>query len=115
MKISGKLVVAGAAIIAISAGCGGGNSSPAAIDPVIRTDGSISISLTDGPWEDAQAMILHVTGIDLGHANGDVIQLGLLGGSMSIDMMQLQKWRVRTLDSGDGGANGTIRMDAITD
>jgi len=100
MKISGKLVVVGAAIIAISAGCGGGNSSPAATDEVIQTNGSISISLTDGPWEDAQAMVLHITGMDLGHSNGDIIQLGLPGGSMSIDMMQLQNSAFETLISG---------------
>ena len=102
MGISGKLVVAVAAIIAISisTGCGGSNSSPVATDPVAQASGSISISLTDGPWEDAQAMMLHITGIDLGHSNGEIIQLGLPGGSMSIDMMQLQNGVFEPLVSG---------------
>jgi hypothetical protein len=90
MTIASKLVVAGAAVILFSAGCGGGSSSPSTINPVTQTNGSISISLTDGPWEDAQAMVLHITGVELGHFNGDIIQLELPGGPMSIDMMQLQ-------------------------
>jgi len=80
-------------------GCGGGTSapSPGPNDPVIPSTGSISISITDDPWEDARALVLHVMGIDLGHSNNQVIQLDMPGGPMSIDMMQLQNGVAQTL------------------
>ena len=77
---------------ALASGCtGGGNDgNSGANNQVIPASGSISVSLTDGPWEDARMLVLHITGLDLGHANGDVIRLDLPGGPMSIDMMQMQ-------------------------
>jgi len=59
--------------------------------------GSISISLTDGPWEDARELVLHITGMDLGHSNGDVIRLNMPGGPLSVDMMQLQNGVIEPL------------------
>jgi hypothetical protein len=99
MKVFDKLIVAATAVAVFSAGCGGGTGStaPGVTGPVIQASGSIGISLTDGPWEDAQAMVLHITGMELGHSNGDVIQLNLSGGPVSIDMMQLQNGVARVL------------------
>ena len=102
MKFFGKLIVAATAVAVFSAGCGGGSGStaPGVTGPVVPVSGSISISLTDGPWEDAQAMVLHITGMDLGHSNGDVIQLDMSGGPMSVDMMQLQNGMFQALITG---------------
>lgn len=92
MKFLGKCVSAGFAFVVLLSGCSGGSSDTATgvTDPPIPASGSISISLTDGPWEDARTMVLHITGMELGHSNGDVIRLDLSAGPMSIDMMQLQ-------------------------
>ena len=101
MKCLVMSVFFGVAFVALATGCGGGSSDPAPItnDPVVQATGSISISLTDGPWEDAQAVVLHITGIELGHANNEVIQLQMPGGPMSIDMMQLQNGMSQALIS----------------
>ncbi len=69
-------------------GCG--SSSSEAPPPDEPTTGSITISLTDDPWEDAMEMVLHVTGIEMGHTDGSVVMIDMGGGGMSIDMMQLQ-------------------------
>jgi len=45
--------------------------APGAADPVPAAMGNISFSITDGPREDTRAMVLHVTGMELGHSNGD--------------------------------------------
>jgi hypothetical protein len=103
MAIPVKPIVVAVTVITVLSACGGssapggGNSAPGAEDPV---GGSISISLTDGPWEDAQEMVLHITGVEMGHANGDVVSLGLRGGAMSVDMMQLQNGVSELLVSG---------------
>jgi len=91
----------GVAFVALATGCGGGSSDPAPItnDPVVQATGSITISLTDGPWEDAQAMVLHITGIELGHTSNQVIPLQMPGGPMSVDMMQLQNGVTQALIS----------------
>jgi hypothetical protein len=69
-------------------GCSNSSSeAPLADEP---TTGSISISLTDDPWEDAMEMVLHVTGIEMGHADGSVVTFDMQGGGTSIDMVQLQ-------------------------
>jgi hypothetical protein len=116
MRISGELAAAAAVIFAISTGCGGG-ASTTTNDAVNQTNGSISVSITDGPWEDAQAMVLHITGMDLGQSNGDVIHLGLGGGPMSVDMMQLQNGAFDMLVSGTDVPIGAyewmrLRIDA---
>ena len=66
------------------------SSSNEALPPDQPTTGSMSISLTDDPWEDAMEMVLHVTGIEMGHFDGRVVRLDMRGGGMSIDMVQLQ-------------------------
>lgn len=74
-------------------GCGSGSSGgtmQADTSPPTSTTGNVSISLTDGPWEDAMEMVLHVTGIEMGHSDGRVVAIELNGGPISIDMMQLQ-------------------------
>jgi hypothetical protein len=88
------------AVFALASGCGGSsNPVPVANDLVDQATGSISISLTDGPWEDAQALVLHITAVELGHSNGEVVQIQMAGGPMSVDMMQLQNGVSRTLIS----------------
>ncbi|MEX0915096.1 MAG: DUF4382 domain-containing protein [Wenzhouxiangellaceae bacterium] len=52
--------------------------------------GSISISLTDSPWQETRSIVLHITGVALGRSNGDMLQLDLPDGANSVDMMQLQ-------------------------
>lgn len=102
MKFLGKMISAGAVFVTFSMGCSGGASdtAPSATGPIIPAVGSISISLTDGPWEEARALVLHITGMELGHSNGDVIGLDLPGGPMSVDMMQLQNGVIQSLLAG---------------
>ena len=101
MKLLAKSALVGAVILFV-AGCGGGTGSPPpeADNPVSQPTGSISVSLTDGPWEEAQALILHITGIELGHAGRGVVPLEMPGGPMSVDMMQLQNGVSQVLVSG---------------
>ena len=69
-------------------GCSNGsNEAPPASEPAT---GSISISLTDDPWEDAMEIVLHVTGIEMGHADGSVVTFDMPGGGTGIDMVHLQ-------------------------
>lgn len=76
-------------------GCSGGTDEvPPPLGP---TTGSITISLTDDPWEDATEMVLHVTGIEMGHADGSVVTIDMTGGGMSIDMVQLQNGEAQML------------------
>ena len=42
-------------------------------------------------------MVLHVTGIEMGHADGSVVTIDMTGGGMGIDMMQLQNGEARML------------------
>lgn len=102
MKFLGKMISAGAVFVTFSMGCSGGASdtAPSATGPIIPAVGSISISLTDGPWEEARALVLHITGMELGHSNGDVIGLDPPGGPMSVDMMQLQNGVIQSLLAG---------------
>ncbi|MBU2676994.1 MAG: DUF4382 domain-containing protein [Gammaproteobacteria bacterium] len=76
-------------------GCGGGSSE--APPPNVPATGNLTISLTDDPWEDAMEMVLHVTGVEMGHADGSVVMVAMDGGGMSIDMMQLQNGESRML------------------
>lgn len=88
--------------IALAAGCSGGTNyqAPSENVPMIQATGSISISLTDGPWENAQSLVLRITGIELGRSNGKVILLEIPGGPMSVDMAQLQNGVSQGLVSG---------------
>jgi len=71
--------------------CGGGSggSSGTATNPTDET-GTITVAITDGPMEDAQELMLRVTHVDFGQANGDVIRLQLHDGPADLDMMALQ-------------------------
>lgn len=42
-------------------------------------------------------MVLHITGIEMGHADGRVIMLEMAGGGLDIDMVQLQNGEYRML------------------
>jgi len=88
MKTHSTKFMVAAAMATLIYGCSSdSNVTPPPGEP---TTGSITISLTDDPWEDAMEMVLHVTGVEMGHADGSVIMLEMTGGGMSIDMMQLQ-------------------------
>lgn len=100
MKTSVILVSIAATTMFMVSGCGGSSSSPGADVPAIPATGSISVSITDDPWHEAQAMVLHITGMDVGHANGDVTHFDMPGGSISVDMMQLQNGVAQELMSG---------------
>jgi hypothetical protein len=71
--------------------CGSGDAIPVSqsADPGVPT-GTVSLAITDGPMEEAHALVLHVTYIEFGHANGDVTRLEPQGGPLGLDMMQLQ-------------------------
>lgn len=94
-----KFVAVNAALIIFFWGCsGGGNSTGTGTPgPISQSSGSISISLTDGPWEGAHAMVLHIIGIEIGRANGEVIHFDIDGGPITVDMMQLQNGVFQTL------------------
>lgn len=87
------------ALSLLSWGCssGGDANAPGAPGPIDNLNGSLSISLTDGPWADAHAMVLHITGIEIGRANGEVIHFDIDGGPVTVDMMQLQNGVFQTL------------------
>ena len=83
------------------AGCGGGGgggsggSSPVAADPTPDDPaglrgGIVTVAITDGPMEDIDDLVLHVTHLDFGHANGDVTRLEIRGGPADIDVVALQ-------------------------
>lgn len=69
------------------ASCGGESSNSANTAAV---NGTISLAITDGPMDEAQQLILHVTHMDVGHADGSVTRLELMNGPQDVDMMQLQ-------------------------
>ena len=70
------------------ASCGGGSSDTAANLPA--ANGTISLAITDGPMDEAQQLVLHVTHMDVSHVDGTVTRLQLLNGAQDIDMTQLQ-------------------------
>jgi len=95
MKSQSTKFMAAAAMATFFYGCSSdSNEAPPPEEP---TTGSITISLTDDPWEDAMEMVLHVTGIEMGHADGSIVMVEMDGGGMSIDMMQLQNGESRML------------------
>ena len=84
-----------AALPAVLAGCGGGSGSAAHTAP--KAVGSISISLTDGPWEEARSLVLNITDVELGYANGAAVRLHFPGGPISVDMMDMQNGMFQVL------------------
>ena len=98
MKTHSTKFMVAAAMATFIYGCSSdSNEAPPPEEP---TTGSITISLTDDPWEDAMEMVLHVTGVEMGHADGSVVMLEMTGGGMSIDMMQLQNGESTMLADG---------------
>lgn len=95
MKTNRATFVVATAVATFAYGCS--SDSNEAPPPEGPTTGSITISLTDDPWEDAMEMVLHVTGIEMGHANGNVVTFEMGGGGISIDMVQLQNGESRML------------------
>ena len=100
MNTFGKLLSVSVVFVALSAGCssGSGDNAPGSSP---QTMGSISVSITDGPWEEARVLMLSITGMEFGHANGDVIRRDLPGGPMNVDLMQLQNGVIQTLLMGN--------------
>ena len=99
MKIHNTKFMVAAAMATFIYGCSS-DSNEEAPPPEEPTTGSITISLTDDPWEDAMEMVLHVTGVEMGHADGNVVMLEMTGGGMSINMMQLQNGESTMLADG---------------
>jgi len=57
----------------------------------------VTVGITDGPREDIDELILHLTYIDLGHVAGQVTRLELHDGPIDVDMMQLQNGVIHDL------------------
>jgi uncharacterized protein DUF4382 len=89
MTTQGTKFIAALAITTLLYGCDSGSNGTSQPNQPPPT-GTISVSLTDGPREDASEMVLHVTGIEMGHADGRIVNVGMAGGPMEVDMMQLQ-------------------------
>lgn len=87
MNVLTRMLLTAAAISIALSGCGGGSGNDR-MDP--DRMGFVSLSITDGPWHDASAMVLHFTHVEFGHVSGDVVRLDFPGGPMDIDLMQLQ-------------------------
>jgi hypothetical protein len=71
-------------------GCGGGSSAETPAPPPAATTGTISVSITDDPWHDAESVVLHITAMEFHHSDGTVFPADMPGGPMDVDMMQLQ-------------------------
>lgn len=80
------------ALCASLAGCGGGGESQSG-------NGSLSVAITDGPIEDAEAVVVVFTGIELQHANGETLSIDFLSPK-SIDLLQLQGGATSDLTEG---------------
>ncbi len=98
MRLSHVCVVACAIITPglIACGGGGGGNGPVAVsNPPVgaapgMVTGTMSVALTDGPMQEARSLVLHVTHLELGHADGSVIRVQPNGGPLDLDMMQFQ-------------------------
>ena len=73
------------------AACGGSDAPPLSqsASPSVQT-GAVTLAITDGPMEEARALVLHVTHIEFGHVDGQITRLEPQGGPVTLDMMQLQ-------------------------
>jgi len=96
MKTQSTKLMVVLAMATLIYGCSSGsNEAQRPAEPT--TTGNITISLTDGPWEDAMEMVLQVTGIEMGRSDGSVLVIEMDGGGMNIDMMTLQNGEARML------------------
>lgn len=81
-----KLLLA-VVLAAVAAGCDGGSNNT---NEQPDATGLLSLSITDGPWHENSSMVLRLTHVELGHADGHTVRLNFPGGPMDIDLMQLQ-------------------------
>ncbi len=80
------------------AACGGGGATPVSQSANASAQtGTVTLAITDGPMEEAYALVLHVTYIEFGHADDGVTRLEPQGGPVSLDMMQLQNGMTHAL------------------
>ncbi len=85
------ILTAAAAIAAVQiAACGSDSSNSPVQEPPALPTGSITVSITDDPWHDMDSMVLHMTGIEFGHSDGETHYFDMPGGPLDVDMMQLQ-------------------------
>ena len=98
MKISRKLLsllwILSFGLTACGGGGSGGSTTTAAQPPAEESNapesGLVTVTITDGPREDIDNVVFHLTHIDLGQANGQVTRLELQGGAHNVDMLELQ-------------------------
>ena len=90
MNIPWKRAALSIVVIALAAGCGNGSSSTTTAAPEPAETGTISVSITDDPWHDAESVVLHITAMEFHHSDGSVFPVDMPGGSLDVDMMQLQ-------------------------
>lgn len=96
LPIAVTLGLAGALLVA----CGGGGS--AAPSPAT---GQLTLGMTDGPVDDAQAVVVKFTGVELQRANGELVSIDVPDGT--IDLLKLQNGvtkdliAARTLPAGE--------------
>jgi len=95
MKSQSTKIVVAAVVATLIYGCSSGSNDPTF--PEKSTTGSVTILLTDDPWEDAMEVVLHVTGIEMGRPDGSTFVIDMGSGGLSIDMMQLQNGESRML------------------
>ena len=82
------------------AACGGGGGDATPVSQSANAGvqpGTVTLAITDGPMEEAHALVLHVTYIEFGHADNGVTRLELQSGPVSLDMMQLQNGMTHAL------------------
>jgi hypothetical protein len=88
-------------LTACGGGGSGGSAAPAAQPPAddsgAAETGLVTVAITDGPMEDLEDLVFHLTHIDLGHADGQVTRLELPGGPQNVDMLELQNGVTRDL------------------
>ena len=90
MNFSWKRAALSIIVIALAAGCGNGSSSTTTAAPEPAETGTISVSITDDPWHDAESVVLHITAMEFHHSDGSIFPVDMPGGSLDVDMMQLQ-------------------------
>lgn len=95
-----QMSAAALALLCVSSlvACGGGGSGSsgrtsgptASPPPAPDESGTVTLAITDGPMEDATELVIRLTHVDFGHADGDVTRLQLHDGPLDLDMMTLQ-------------------------
>lgn len=82
------------------AGCGGGGGDTGS-NPTggqqSQKSGTISLLLTDGPSEAIEHVVLHVTHVELGQADGRITHVPLTGGPRDVDVAELDDGQTHRL------------------